>query len=349
MAAAPRFGRFRLVELRGSGGMGEVWHAVVEGPRGFEQSVILKRIRRDRAADPGFIARLGAEARVCARLDHPAIVKVFELGEVDGEPYLAMELVDGWDLGAVIAACRQARRPLPIPFLCHVGAEIADALAHAHALRDEQGAPCGLVHRDVSPTNIMVTRQGGVKLLDFGVHTIRDRLPDERTLTGDVMGTVAYMSPEQADGRAVDGRSDQFSLGVVLHEALTGERLFRVPNDLETLRRVREAQVPAPSSLRPETDRAIDRVLLRMLARSPADRYASCLEVAAALGPHARRAGVDAAWIRSLLAELPLDGDARHAPRPGTERLIPEARSHWPWLLAAAITALVALPYLVSR
>ncbi|MCE9576550.1 MAG: serine/threonine protein kinase [Deltaproteobacteria bacterium] len=340
---AARLGRYRLVERRGVGGMGEVWHAIVDGPRGFEQHVIVKRIRREYADEPEFIARLAAEARVCARLDHPGIVKVHEFAEVDGEHYLAMEMVDGWSLTEVLEA-----GPPPVALACHVAAEVADALAYAHDFQDERGRPLGLVHRDVSPGNVMLTRQGAVKLVDFGVHTIRDRHLDERTQTGRLLGTVAYMSPEQADGRAVDARSDQFSLGVVLHEAVTGQRLFRAGSDLETLRRVREAQVPRPSTIRPEVDRELDRVLLRMLARVPAERFRSCGEVAVALRIAARRAGVDSAAVRAYLGGLALAsrGDAGGLPsRAATQALVPEVRTRWPWLVSAVITGLVALPY----
>jgi len=147
-----------------------------------------------------------------------------------------------------------------------------------------------------------------VKLVDFGVHTIRDRRADERTAVGVLRGTLSFMSPEQADGREVDRRSDVFSLGSVLYEALTGQRLFRAPSDLETLRRVREAVVAPPSTHRRDIDPRLDPILLAMLARSPLERWASCDEVARALRPFAQEAGVDATWVRELLGSLDLEG-----------------------------------------
>jgi len=350
MTDATHFGRFRLVERRAVGGMGEVWHAVVEGPRGFEQSVVLKRVRPEYAADPAFVAMLGAEARVCARLDHPAIVKVYEFGEVAGEHYLAMELVNGWNLREILEAFRRAGRRPPVPLVCHLGAVVADALAYAHALVDDHGRPAGLVHRDVSPGNVMITRHGAVKLVDFGVHIIHDRRADEHTAAGILRGTLAYMSPEQADGRPVDHRSDVFSLGVVLYEALTGVRLFRAASDLETLRRVREAEVTPPSVLRPDLDAQLEALLLAMLARAPADRLASCAEIARELRAVAHAAVIDAGAVRELLADLDLDRRPaiREAPRPRTQPLIPDAAAdRWAWLWAALITALIALPYLI--
>ena len=230
---------------------------------------------------------LAAEARVCARLDHPGIVKVYEFGEVDGEHYLAMELVDGWDLHEILAAFERAGRVPPVAFVAHLGAELADALAYAHALTDDHGHPLGFVHRDVSPGNVMIN-QGAVKLVDFGVHTIRDRRAEERTAVGVLRGTLTFMSPEQADGLPVDHRSDVFSLGSVLYEALTGQRLFGAPSELQTLRRVREAVVPPPSSHRGDLDPRIHRIVLAMMARSPAERTPSGDEVARALRPFAQ-------------------------------------------------------------
>ena len=330
--------------------MGEVWHAVAEGPRGFATNVVLKRVRPEFATDSKFIAMLAAEARVCARLDHPGIVKVYEFGEVEGEHYLAMELVDGWDLHEILAGFERAGRLPPVAFLSYVGAELADALAYAHALTDDHGHPLGFVHRDVSPGNVMINRQGAVKLVDFGVHTIRDHSAEERTAVGVLRGTLAYMSPEQADGQPVDHRSDVFSLGSVLYEALTGQRLFRTPNDLETLRRVREAVVPPPSSHRGDLDPRLDRIVLSMMARSPADRTPSCDEVSRALRPFAQEAGVDAAWVRALLASLDLEGadKLRSVERRETQPLMPAAppgRAVWLW--AALVTAAIASPYAI--
>jgi eukaryotic-like serine/threonine-protein kinase len=345
-----QFGRFRLIERLGVGGMGEVWHARLESSRGIETSLVLKRVRPEYATDPAFIAMLAAEARVCARLDHPAIVKVYEFGEVAGQYYLAMEMVDGWNLGNVLDAFASSGRLPPVELVCHLGAELADALAYAHTLTDDRGHPYGLVHRDITPGNVMITRQGAIKLVDFGVHTIRDRRAEERTATGTLRGTISYMSPEQADGRQVDHRSDVFSLGVLLYEALTGHQMFRSAFPLETLRRVREAEVAPPSSLRAGLDPRLDRLLLAMLARSPADRCASCDEVGRTLRPLAHAAGVDAAAVRALLGGLPLTGGEtiRGRERAATQpQPLSPSRGRRAWLIAALITAGIALPYAI--
>ena len=331
--------------------MGEVWHAVVDGPRGFEQSVVLKRLRRDLDDDPALVAMLSAEARVGARLDHPGIVKVLEFGQAEGQHYLAMELVDGWTLEEIFDVCARAGEAVPVQLVYHVAREVSEALAYAHALTDDRGYPLGLVHRDVNPSNVMLTRLGGVKLLDFGVHTIRDRLPDERTVAGMVKGTLAYMSPEQASGQAVDGRSDLFSLGVVLHEALTGRRLFRAGDDAATLERVRAAVVPSPSSVRPDLDASFERLLMRLLAAAPADRPAHAEEVAAELRELSRRTGADTAWVREWLAELDLGETPPPALAAGarTQRLVPSSTDRSAWWWAAIVTALVALPFALPR
>jgi serine/threonine protein kinase len=303
-------------------------------------------LRPEYTADPAFVAMLAAEARVQARLDHPSIVKVYELGEVNGEHYLAMELVDGWNLYDILAAFQRAGQAVPVALVCHIGAEIADALAYAHAITDEHGRPFGLVHRDVSPGNVMVTRQGAIKLVDFGVHTIRDRRAEELTAVGVLRGTLSFMSPEQADGRTVDGRSDLFSLGSVLYEALTGHRLFRAGSDLETLRLVREAAVSPPSKYRRDLDPRLDRILMRLLARSPSERWATGDDVARELRPFS---GLDAAAVREILGGLDLaSGEEIRTPRPTTQPLMPSApprRGVWLW--AALITAAVAMPYAI--
>jgi serine/threonine protein kinase len=338
VSAATRFGRFLLRERRATGGMGEVWRATLDGPRGFSQPVIIKRIRPDLRDDAAIAAMFAAEARAYARLDHPSIVKVFEFGEVDGEPYLAMELVDGWTLAEVMAAFQRAGRAVPIGLACHVGACVADALDHAHALADDGGHPYGLVHRDISPTNVMVTRHGAVKVLDFGAHAAVDRDVDD---SGLVRGTPAYMSPEQADGRSVDARSDVFSLGVVLYEALTSTRLFAGADDRDTLRQVREASVPPIE--RADLEPALGQLVAQMLARVPADRPRSCAAIARVLRDRARREHVDDAAVRQTLSQLGLD---RLPGRAATQLLLPDRRrSRRGWWLALALTAGAAAPY----
>ena len=337
-----RFGRYRLVERIGAGGMAEVHRAVVDGPGGFQRTVVIKRMLRQLCGDDAFVRMLLAEGRLTALLHHPGIVQVHEVGEVDGIYYLAMEHVDGVDLASLLRAA-QARRPLPPAVAVAVAVELAGALAYAHARTDEAGRPCDIVHRDVSPANIMVTPLGAVKLLDFGIAKAADSLRDVETRTGTLKGKVAYMSPEQAEGEPVDRRSDVFALGVVLHEMLTLRRLFRADDDLATLKLVRECAVAPPG-----VDVELDAIVMRMLARRREERFGSCDEVVAALTPVARRLGADAAAVREYVAALgPIE---RRVPRStvretATFDLSPQAaappqRSRAPWI-AAALSAVV--------
>jgi serine/threonine protein kinase len=342
-----RLGRYRLLERRAIGGMAEVWRAEVDGPRGFHHTVVVKRLHRRFGDDPEFVAMLAREARLAARLRHPAIVQVLELGESGGEHLRAMEYVDGWDLHEIQRACARVGRRLPLAAVCHIVVELADALSYAHALTDEVGRLLEIVHRDLTPSNVMLTRLGQVKLLDFGVARARDEVTGDHTRSGVVKGTPAYMSPEQADGATVDHRSDLFSLGVLFHELLTGARLFKGDSDLDSLRRVRTAQVPSPSAIARDVPASVERVVLRLLERRAEERYQSCREVLEELRPIARRLDGDAEAVRTLLVELRLrDTQLDPPPSPPEERtMTPPAGRGRAWLMAAMITAAVIAPF----
>jgi serine/threonine protein kinase len=318
-AGVMRFGRYRLLEDIGAGGMAVVSRAIVDGPRGFAREIVIKRILREFSSYPSFVRMLATEARLSARLRHPGIVQVHEFGEVDGEYYLAMELVDGSDLRDVIQACIQRGRRLPVGVASFIVAEVASALAYAHQLTDERGRALCIVHRDVSPSNVMVTPVGTVKLLDFGIAHAEDHIRDDQTRTtlGSLKGKLSYLSPEQADGRPVDGRSDIFSLGVVFHELLTNKRLFRGTSELDTMRLIREAVVAPPSASVGDVPGEIDAVVTKMLARAPDDRYQSGDELVAALTPIVRRLEGDSVALRNFLQKLaPIGRRAVAAPSP---------------------------------
>jgi serine/threonine protein kinase len=302
----PELGRYRLVEKLGGGGMGVVFRAIAAGPHGFERPFAVKRIIPHLARDPQFSEMLAAEARLCALLRHPNIVQVYELGVSDGEVFLAMEYVEGHDVARIFRHCRQLGRPVPVGVVLHVVREVASALAHAHALTDAGGKALSIVHRDVSPSNVMVTLDGAVKLVDFGIAKAASHVRDEQTRTGTLKGKLSYMSPEQADGLRVDHRTDLFSLGVVAYECLTLERLFRGDDDLHTLRLVRQAEVAPPSTLRPEIGGDVDAVVMRMLARDREARFGSGEEIVEALTPIVHRLHGDANAARKFLGELQL-------------------------------------------
>jgi tRNA A-37 threonylcarbamoyl transferase component Bud32 len=351
-----QFGRYRLRERIGAGGMAIVYRAEYTAPDGATRDAVIKRVLPELSRDRGFSSMLIAEARISARLSHPNIVQLYELGRVGEEYYLAMELVDGVDLVRLFNASVQARRPLPIALACHIVVELAHALAYAHDLCDNEKRPLSIVHRDVTPSNVMVTRRGAVKLLDFGVAKAAEHVRDERTRTGTLKGKVNYLSPESAEGLAIDRRTDIFALGIVFHECLTLKRLFKGEGDLQTLRLIREAKVAPPSALRPDVHAELDRVVLKMLARDPAERYADCHQLLAELEPIARELGGSAGELAQCVAETsaksaapPADEDMDAGPTPAIEiqnlLVAPPAtpRRRWLW---PALVALVALPAL---
>ena len=293
------FGRYRLLRELGRGGMGVVYRAVVEGPAGFARTCVIKRIVPHLCTDDGFAHSLAAEARLSGLLVHPGIVQVYEFGVIDGEYYLAMEYVDGVSLWQVARRCEQTSRTVPPGVASFLIAELAVALGYAHGLCGEDGRALEIVHRDVSPSNVMLGRAGMVKLLDFGIARAASHMRDANTRTGTLKGKFAYMSPEQAEGMPIDGRSDLFALGVLFWEALTQKRLFAGNDDMHTLRLVREAKVQ-PTGLDPQ----LDAVLLKTLSRNPDDRWSSGDELAAALQPIAHRLDGNLFSMRRFVAEM---------------------------------------------
>jgi serine/threonine-protein kinase len=297
------FGHYLLVERIGVGGMATVYRAVADGPEGFRRQVVIKRVRRDLRSGPEFARMLAGEARVSALLNHPNIVQVYEFGEVSGEYYLAMEYVDGVDLAWLHRQCAAAARPLPLGLTCFIVARVATALAYAHDLRSE-GRPLQVIHRDVSPSNIMLARSGAVKLLDFGIAKAAGGLHSEETVSGVLRGKVGYLSPEQVAGRPLDRRADIFALGTVLHEALTGQRLFRGPDDLATINLIREGVIMPPSQRRADVPPGVDAITMKMLERDPDRRYSHCDPIAAELNAVAHQLQDDERTLRRLLDEL---------------------------------------------
>ncbi len=301
------FGRYRLLERLGVGGMAIVYRAVVNGPKNFSRTLVIKRVIPHLAHDPSFVTMLAAEARLAGLLLHPNIVQVHEFGDVDGEYYLAMELVDGFDLNTILRQARQLNHAPPQGLLCYMMSELAGALAYAHALVDEENQPLEIVHRDVTPSNVMVTRHGNMKLVDFGIAKASTHAREERTRTGTLKGKLSYMSPEQIQGLPVDGRTDIFALGVVFYECLTLRRLFKADTDAQTIRNVCDVDILRPSILTPGIDAELEMVVMRMLARDTAVRYQHADEIVAALAPIARRlGGGDAAGLRQFMEGLQL-------------------------------------------
>jgi len=246
--------------------MAEVFAATAHGVEGFMRRVAIKRLRPELSRDEHFVELLRQEARLQGLLHHDAIAAVFDFDGDDQGQFLVMERVDGVDLRQLVS-----RGPLPPSLVAHIGVEILAGLAHAHEL-EVDGQPLGLVHRDVSPHNVMVSWDGGVKLIDFGVAEVaRAEGPHESSLTG----KLAYMSPEQALGLPLDGRSDVFSLGLVLHELLTGRRVFASPTPRDVRARLLRLPIPRPRDLVPGLAADFDEVLTHMLARDRGARFSA--------------------------------------------------------------------------
>jgi len=254
--------------------MGQVFLARAEGAQGFEKLLVIKRVLPHLVEDEDFLEMFLDEARIAAGLNHPNLVQIFELDEANGATYLAMEYVPGEDLRRVERRARTEGKGLPVGIALRIVSDAAAGLHYAHQARDGKGQPLQLVHRDVSPQNILVGYSGAVKLIDFGVAKAAGR--SQQTASGVLKGKFPYLSPEQAAGKPIDHRSDQFALGIVLWEILTGQRLFKDESDLATLRRVQECHVPAPSSIDPAIPQALDAIVLRALSKSVDARFKDC-------------------------------------------------------------------------
>ncbi|HYH98705.1 serine/threonine-protein kinase [Hyalangium sp.] len=265
-------GRYSLLARLAIGGMAEIWLARQAGPKGFEKFVVIKRILDGLGTDPEFVGMFLDEARIAAQLNHPHIVQIFDLGEEAGAFYIAMEYLPGENLAAIARAGSRQGKALPIPLAVRIIANAAEGLAYAHAKTGADGVLLGIVHRDVSPQNILVTYDGLVKVVDFGIAKAASR--ESQTMAGQVKGKTAYMSPEQARGQTLDARSDIFALGIILFELVTGSRLFQFPDPLTALKVVAsDDPIPLAHERSPDVPEALSRIIARALARDPAQRY----------------------------------------------------------------------------
>ncbi|SEU19085.1 serine/threonine protein kinase [Stigmatella erecta] len=265
-------GRYSLLTRLAVGGMAEIWLARQVGPKGFEKFIVIKRILDGLGTDPEFVGMFLDEARLAAQLNHPNIVQIFDLGEEEGAFYIAMEYLPGENLASVVRTGMRQKRPLPLSHAVRIIASAAEGLGYAHAKVGPDGALLGIVHRDVSPQNLLLTYDGVVKVLDFGIAKAATR--ESQTLSGQVKGKAAYMSPEQARGQTLDERSDIFSLGVILFELVTHSRLFKFPEPLAALRAVAsEEPLPLAHTRNPEVPEALSHIIARALAREPGQRF----------------------------------------------------------------------------
>jgi hypothetical protein len=272
--------RYELLERIGAGGMAEIFRGKAVAAGGFEKPVAIKRILPHLSQDQRFVELLIAEAKILSQLRHRNIVQIFDVGlGDDNQHFLVMEFVDGMDLGKVQRGLEARRKRLPLDLVLHIGAEVCEALQHAHAAPAPDGTPMRLVHRDVSPSNVLISRSGEVKLTDFGIA----KRPEEQTGQHGVRGKFAYISPEQAENRHVDARSDVFSVGVLLYELALGHRLFSHLADFDALKAVRECKIPVPSDIDPALSREVEGLLRSALSRDPGQRFATAGELGAKL------------------------------------------------------------------
>lgn len=281
MSQPIRFGKYLLLDKIGTGGMAELFLAKQTGLSGFEKSVAIKRILPHLTQGSEFIAMFINEAKLAALLTHQNIVQIYDLGNVDQCHYIAMEYIMGKDLRTVINHGKSKSIPLSIGDALLIVSKICSALDYAHRKKDLNGNDLHLVHRDISPQNILVSYEGEVKLVDFGI--AKAAMGGQETKTGVLKGKLAYMSPEQAWGKPVDGRTDLFALGIVLYEAVTGERLFTGNDEISILEKVRKAEVPPPTQLNPAIPPELEAILKKAMAKEPEDRYQTASEMEMAL------------------------------------------------------------------
>ena len=276
-----KFGDYYLFERVAVGGMAEVFKGVSYGVEGFERLFAVKRVLPNIAEDQEFVDMFIDEAKIAVQLSHANIGQIYELGKVDGSYFIAMEFVQGRDLRAIFDQARAAGRHLDIPMCCHIVKEVCEALEYAHNKKRAAGEDLSLVHRDVSPQNIICSYDGEVKLIDFGIAKAAGKA--SKTQAGILKGKFGYMSPEQVRGRSIDRRTDLFSLAAVLYELLTLERCFQGESDFSTLDKVRKVDIRKPSSINRDIPPELERIILTGLAREPEDRYQSAAEFQDAL------------------------------------------------------------------
>lgn len=333
--------------------MGEVWRAEREGPGGIRRRAALKRMLTRLRNDGELLQRFMAEARISSRLEHPNIVQVLDFGDKP-EPYLVFEYVEGISASELLQESSRARIKLPAAAAAFVCAEVATGLDYAHRKRDENGRPLEIVHRDVSPHNVLLSIEGAVKVADFGVARAADNTL--RTRAGIQVGKLVYMAPEQAAGAPIDGRADVFALGIVLWELLTLQPLFPRDDAATTLKRLQTGDIPAPSTVEPKVPPALDQIVLTALALYPDQRFASAGAFAQALRSfvHSVAPGFDSGELIRILYKIapsvswhvqtPLPADSARERAPVAPRAASPAVKAMPAMAMPAMAAPGAAP-----
>jgi len=304
-----QFGKYTLLRRLAAGGMAEIFLALHRSVAGFEKLIVIKRILPSMNHDQAFIEMLLHEARVAATMSHPNIVQTFDVGQVDGTYFIAMEHIHGEDIRSIVRGMRKkGLSEFPLEHAVAIGLGTCAGLAYAHEKRDLEGNLLNIVHRDISPQNIVVTFSGDVKIVDFGVAKSSSQ-GGEDTKDGQLKGKVPYMSPEQASGGDVDWRSDIFAVGVLLFELTTGKRLFKGSSEFETLKLICEKEYPRPSQVKPGYPPKLERIVMKALEKRREDRYQSAREMQSDLEGFVREDRIPVSqisvthWMQSLFQD----------------------------------------------
>ncbi len=275
------YGRYYLVDKIAVGGMAEVFKARRFSDGGFQMLLVIKRILQQFSENDEFIQMFIDEAKISVELQHPNIVKIYDFGKLHDNYFLAMECVEGKDLKSILRTLAKRRKLLPPEFAVYIAHEMCKGLDYAHKKADIEGSPLGIVHRDISPSNILISYDGDIKIADFGI--AKAQISAYNTKDGVLKGKFEYMSPEQASGKDIDFRSDVFSAGILIHEMLTGRRLFKTDSDIKTLEKIKAVDIEPPSTRNPRVPRRLDEIVMKALSQDPANRYRDAKEMQTAL------------------------------------------------------------------
>jgi serine/threonine-protein kinase len=292
-------GRYEILARIGTGGMAEAFRAVARGPGGYRRELIIKSILPKLASDPEFVRLFIAEAKLLGMINHPNVVQVYDFGEQGGRHFLALEYLDGPCLEQILAFLERTQQTMSVSLAAHIAREMCLGLSAAHRLCDSDGQPMHVVHSDATPSNVLTTTAGAVKLVDFGIARTGRRTGT--TQSGTVQGKPSYLSPEQIRGGAVDARADLFTAGVVLYEMLTRDSPFEGVDALTSLYHVMEKDVPPPSRARAAVPPLLDAVVMRAMQKSPANRFQTAAEMADALAELASEDGDAREHVANLI------------------------------------------------
>ncbi|MFL5319479.1 MAG: serine/threonine protein kinase [Myxococcaceae bacterium] len=266
-----RFGKYTLLDRIAVGGMAEIFLARQAGLEGFEKTIVIKRIRPHLSKQPAFVKMFLNEAKLAAQLNHPNIVQIYDLGKIGESYFIAMEYIFGRDMRRIIPKADTMGIPFPMVYALKIASSVCEGLYYAHGKVDLYGNPLNIVHRDVTPENIFVSFDGTVKVLDFGIAKAANQI--EQTKAGEIKGKLSYMSPEQCMGKALDQRSDLFSLGTVLYEWLTGFKLFTGESEVAILKSITEGKIYAPSYFKSDIPEQVEAILMKALDKDRDRRY----------------------------------------------------------------------------